>query len=110
MPYGPPFQIFPKDPSAVLDYGIDLSPVPTLLEKPWLAPGEIVTALTVTPDEGITVESSSINTNAGGIVDALLIAWVSGGVIGTTYNVHFEFTTSLGRTDTRTIQLQCMQR
>jgi hypothetical protein len=104
--------VLKKDPNAVLDFGFDLSPVATQLSAPWLAYGEQVTSLTVTADPGLTVNSSSINTNASGVVGALLIAWLSGGVDGTTYNVKFQFTTNSTppRTDSRSLQIQCVSR
>lgn len=111
MPYASGTPILQKDPTADLDYGIDLAnpsiwpPAP-----PWLATGETVTELTVTADAGLAVNSQSINANASGVAGALLIAWVSGGVSGTSYYLHFLFTTNLGRTDTRSIQIQCIQR
>ncbi|MDB5985152.1 MAG: hypothetical protein JWR16_205 [Nevskia sp.] len=99
-----------KDPSADLDYGFDLSPSPQQLMVPWLAAGELVTSLTVTADTGLTVLSSSINTNSSNVPASLLVAWISGGVIGSTYNVKFMFATNQGRTDTRSMQITCVQR
>jgi hypothetical protein len=99
-----------KDPSATLDFGFDLSALTTALSHPWLAPGEAVIDLTVTADAGLTVTGSSINTNASGVPGALLLAWISGGVAGNTYAVHFEFTTNQGRTDCRSLSIQCISR
>ncbi|WP_027798228.1 phage fiber-tail adaptor protein [Paraburkholderia dilworthii] len=104
--------VLTKDPNAVLDFGLDLSPVATQLASPWLAPGEQVVELTVTADSGLTVNSSSIAMNASGVTGALLIAWLAGGVAGTTYNVRFQFTTNStpSRTDCRSLQIQCATR
>jgi hypothetical protein len=99
-----------KDPSADLDFGFDLSPSPTQLIKPWLAPGETVTSLTVTADTGLVVNNFSINTNSTNVPTALLLAWLSGGVVGNLYLVHFLFTTSEGRTDTRSMQISVVAR
>lgn len=101
-----------KDPGATLDFGFDLSPVPTQLAAPWLAPGEQVVSLTVTPDSGLTLQSSSIGTNASGVAGALLIAWLSGGVAGTSYNVKFAFTTNSTppRTDCRSLSVVVQSR
>ncbi|MFM0141713.1 phage fiber-tail adaptor protein [Paraburkholderia sp. RL18-085-BIA-A] len=101
-----------KDPAATLDYGFDLSGPATALAHPWLAPGEAVIDLTVTADTGLTVTGSSINTNASGVPAALLLAWISGGVAGNTYNVSFKFTTNSTppRTDCRSLQINCAPR
>jgi hypothetical protein len=99
-----------KDPSATLEYGFDLSAPPTVVSRPWLAPGESVIDLTVTADAGLTVSGSSINTNASGVAGALLLAWISGGVAGNAYAVHFSFTTNQGRTDCRSLQIQVQSR
>jgi hypothetical protein len=99
-----------KNVNAVLDYGFDLSSQPTQIYQPWLAPGEQVVSLTVTADSGLTVSSSSINTNASGVAGALLIAWLSGGIAGNSYAVRYQFTTNSTppRTDVRTLQIQCV--
>jgi hypothetical protein len=101
-----------KRVSAVLDYGFDLSAPVTQIYQPWLAPGEQVVSLTVAADSGLTVNSSSISANASGVAGALLIAWLSGGVANTTYNVTFTFTTNSTppRTDCRSLSVQCVSR
>ncbi|MBB5508178.1 phage fiber-tail adaptor protein [Paraburkholderia atlantica] len=101
--------VIAKDPSAFLPYGFDLSVSPMPFGKPYLAPRETVTALTVTSDPGITVASSGIYNNAAG-VPAQVVAWIGGGTIGTSYNVRFQFTTNLGNTDCRSISIQCVAR
>lgn len=104
--------VITKSPQAVLDFGLDLAPSPTALAQPWLAVGEQVVSLVVTADPGLTVQSSSIGTNASGVAGALLIAWLSGGVAGTTYNVSYTFTTNSTppRTDCRSLSVQCVSR
>jgi len=101
-----------KSVAGVLDFGFDLSPIPSQLAVPWLAPGEQVVSLTVSADPGLTVQSSSIGTNASGVAGALLIAWLSGGTVGTTYNVSYTFTTNSTppRTDVRSMQIQVQSR
>ncbi|SOE82096.1 hypothetical protein SAMN05446927_5407 [Caballeronia arationis] len=99
-----------KDPSAVLDFALDLAPAPSINASPWLAQGETVTTLIVTADTGITVNSSSISTNSLGVAASLLVAWLSGGTAGTTYNVRFTFVTSRGRRDSRTMPVRVVQR
>lgn len=110
MAFPPVTPTFFKDPSADLDFGLDLSPSPTQLVKPWLEPGELVTSVTVKGDAGITASAGSINTNASGVLAALLVTWLTGGVAGTTYGVHFLFSTNQGRTDTRSIWVSVVSR
>lgn len=104
--------VIKKSPGATLDYGLDLSPPVTALNAPWLAPGEQVVTLSVSADTGLTVTSSSVGTNASGIPGALLVAWISGGEAGTTYNVSYTFTTNSTppRTDVRSLQIQVQSR
>lgn len=99
-----------KDPSAVLDFALDLAPAPSINTAPWLAQGEMVTSLTVTADAGLTVNSSSIATNSAGVAASLLVAWLAGGTAGATYTVRFQFTTSQGRTDCRAMPVKVVQR
>lgn len=98
-----------KDPTAVLDFALDLAPS-GLNVSPWLATGEAVTSLTVTPDAGLTVNSSMIAANSSGVAASLLVAWLAGGTVGNTYNVRFTFTTNQGRTDSRTMPVRVIDR
>lgn len=101
--------VIEKDPSAVLTYGFDLSIPMTVQGKPYLAPGELVTAVTVTSDPGVTVVSSGVYANSAGD-NTQVAAKVSGGTLGSQYSVHFLFTTSLGNQDTRTLVLGIVQK
>jgi len=87
FPYVPSFI---KDPQAVLDFNWDWSA--------WLGEGETIIDKSVTPDAGLTVNSSSID---GGVV----AAWLAGGDIGATYVVACRISTSAGRTETRRVQI-----
>ena len=84
-----------KDPSAVLDYVFDWSG--------WLATGETITDHTITPDTGITVNSST--EDAGKVT-----VWLSGGTAGINYKVACKITTTAGRTDERTIWIKVTNR
>jgi hypothetical protein len=99
-----------KDPGAILDFALDLAPAAGINVTPYLAAGETVTDLSVTADTGITVNSYAIAANSLGISASLLVAWLSGGTAGTTFNVRFTFSTSLGRTDVRTLPVQVIAR
>lgn len=85
---------FEKDPTAVLDYEIDWSQ--------WLATGETITASTWEMPAGIS-ETSSSHTDTAATV------WLSASPVGT-YLVANTITTTMGRTDSRTLHILCVQR
>lgn len=86
-------------PGADLDYGFDWR------ENKWLETGEIITqsAWTVQP-EGITLTRQQI------AQDAVTSVFAAGGVNGRQYVLTNTITTSEGRTDSRTIRLNCKTR
>lgn len=87
---------FLKDPSAVLDYVFDWSP--------WLADGETISSKTVTVDDGLDLDSSSVT-------DTAVTVWLSGGESRTAaYAVACLITTSAGRTDERTMRIRVRNR
>ena len=83
-----------KDPSADLDYVFDWSS--------WVESGDTINSHDITLSE-IILDSSSES-------DGLVTAWISGGVAGTNYTIVCEITTSLGRTDQRSIIIRCVDR
>jgi hypothetical protein len=84
-----------KDPDAVLDYSLDLTD--------WLAGiSDTLTSHSVTGD-GVVIDSSAID-------GSLVVAWISGGTAGETASATFRFTTTVGRTDDRTIFLKIKDR
>ena len=86
---------FIKDPDAVLDYQWTFAS--------WLPSGDTIVSATVTADTGLTLDSTSNTTTT-------VTAWLSGGTVGEKYSVRCRITTAGGRTDDRTITLNCMQR
>ena len=90
----PELSSFKKDPSAVLDYVWDWTA--------WLE-GDVISSHTVTPADGITVNSSSST-------GAAVTVWVSGGTAGQRYLVTCRIVTTGGRTDERTILFVVTQR
>lgn len=83
----------PKDPDATLDYQLDWSD--------WLATGVSITALSVTSDNGVTVETSSFTATT-------TTAWLSGGTLGAKANITFRITTDsspVNQIDDRTLIL-----
>lgn len=86
---------FRKDPNAVLDYEFDWSQ--------WLEPAETISSHTATVTGGVVKDSSANNASA-------VIVWVSGGTAGVEATVACRITTSLARTDERTITLRVQER
>ena len=89
--------MYVKDPDAVLDWKWDWSD--------WLATSETITSWTVTPDTGVTVDSSAITDTSTSVT-----AWLSGGTAGNKYRVACLITTSAGRTDERSITIKVQPR
>lgn len=88
-------QDWTKDPDAVLDYAFDW--------QYWLAGGEAITSSTMIASPGINVDSSSNTSNRSTV-------WLSGGSAGQPYTITNRVTTSLGRTDDRTITIRVTNR
>lgn len=84
-----------KDPSAVLDYVFDWSP--------WLADGETINAHTISVDDGLTLDSSSVDGTS-------VTAWLSGGTAPNRYKVACLVSTTGGRTDERTMTISVRDR
>ena len=80
---------FQKRSTAILDYQINWAT--------WLGTDTIATATWTVPT-GLT-KSSQANTTT------TATAWLSGGVVGQTYDVVNTITTAAGRTDYRTVQI-----
>ena len=89
-------QIFIKDPDAVLDYIIDWSDD----SNPWLATDETISSYTITAETGITKDSDNES-------DGAVTIWLSGGTAGENYTVACRIVTNAGRTDERTIIINC---
>jgi hypothetical protein len=98
--------IYEKTPTGYLDYQFDLAPLSNETgDSDWLEADETITAYTLHPDPGITIpESTLINGNTA------ISFWVSGGVIDQPYEIQARFTTSAGRTDARTMIINCVKR
>lgn len=93
---------FLKDPAAVLDYTVDW------LSDGWLVDDDTIAAatVTVTDDESDT----PLVVDAVNFDDSTVTAWLSGGVVGTTYAVVFEVVTDQARTDQRTVSIKVQER
>jgi len=89
------FTTFIKDPDAVLDYQWDWAA--------WLETGETITDHEVTATSGLTVDSTSED-------DGAVTVWLSGGTVHQTYTVDCTITTSAGRVDSRSIEIDCKDR
>jgi hypothetical protein len=84
-----------KDPYAVLDYSLDWTN--------WMPSGDTISAITITADAGITIDSTT-NT------DYIATAYISGGTAGTTYNVEYNITTTNGLKDSRNFRIKVVER
>ena len=91
-----------KDPQAVLDYAQDWSA--------WLAAGETISTATATASGTGLVVGSGPTPPAVAIVAGVVTYWLSGGTVGTAYDVVVHITTSQGRTDDRTDKFNVVQR
>lgn len=86
---------FVHDPQDTLDYAVDRSS--------WLQASETITVSTWSVPAGLTKGADSI---AAGMT----IVWISGGTDSTNYDLTNVVTTSLGRTDERTITIMVRNR
>lgn len=86
-----------KDPQAVLDYTVDWD------ADDWLGTDTITGTPVWTLPAGITKDSQTNTTTTATI-------WLSGGTDGADYDIACKITTAGGRTDERTIRIQCRQR
>lgn len=95
-----------KDPSAVLDWRFDWNALANGYgDSNWLVSGETITSYTITADSGITVDSDELVSD-----DTAIVVWLSGGTVGTSYDVVCHIVTSAGREDDRTITIKVMDR
>ena len=90
-----PYTSFVKDPNANLDYAFDWSD--------WLAVGETISTYVLTVPAGLTKGAESE-------LSGKVVVWLSGGTVNTTYLVACKMTTSLGRIDERTIEIDVQNR
>jgi len=104
---------FTKAPSAILDYLFDWTS--------WLATGETLTASTMTATTGITLTPPPTNTTTTATTGITLTppptnttttatVWLTGGTLGTAYQVTNHVTTNAGRQDDRTITVTIRDR
>jgi len=85
-----------KDPDAVLDYTFDWAA--------WLTDiSDTLASHTVEVPAGITLDSSSIS-------GTKVIAWISGGTAGTSYQITCRIVTTGGRTDDRSVFITIAER
>lgn len=87
------------DPTSVLDYAVDWA------SKGWLADGETITNSTWAVPAGITQTVPAPSIAAGKTT-----IWMTGGTVGETYRITNHITTSAGRQDKRSINIQVEDR
>lgn len=83
-----------KDPGAALDWVFNWIN--------WLGVSETISSFSVTADSGLTVNYSVSPASN------FVVAWLSGGQTGNEYSVTCSITTSLGRTDNRSIIIKVL--
>jgi len=77
--------------------------------KDWLPSGDTISSFTLTADDGITVDSSSVNAAAKTIdgvshpANTVVTAWVSVAQAGVNYNITCQITTAAGRKCSKTL-------
>lgn len=87
----------PKDPNAVVDYGVDW--------EPWLAGDTIATSAwsLVNASAGVVIDSDDNDTTTTTV-------WLSGGVAGQTGRILNRITTAGGRTQDKTLNIRIRER
>ena len=97
--------IFAKDPDAVLDYHLDWTT--------WLPTGDSVsTSRWFVTDSNLSNDltaNSALKINRQTLSNNTSTAWLSGGVVNTTYYLVNRITTAEGRRDDRHIQILMKQ-
>ena len=85
---------FTKDPDATLDYKVDWSS--------WLIDDTITASLWIVPPE--------LNNEVDTFTDSSATIWLSGGSVGSSYEVVNRITTAAGRIDDRTITIRMKEK
>ncbi|HSG63285.1 MAG TPA: hypothetical protein VLA24_17810 [Pseudomonadales bacterium] len=95
-----------KDPNSILDYKWDWAALTNGTgSSDWLEAGETIVSYTVIAPAGITIDSDAVrDTNTS------IEAWLSGGTVGSMYDVVCRIVTSSGRQDDRTITVRVVER
>ena len=98
--------IFKKDPDAVLDFKFDWATSTNGHGfTDWLDTGETIQSHVITAEAGITLDS-----DVAADANTSVVAWLSGGTAGTTYDVACKIVTTDGRTDERTMSIVVAER
>lgn len=88
-----------KDPYAVLDYSLDWTN--------WMPDGDTITSFS---DPIITGDDSSLNLDSTSNTDYIATAYISGGTVGTIYNVEYRIVTANGLQDSRNFRIKVLER
>jgi hypothetical protein len=88
---------YTHDPNAKLDYSVDWSS--------WLGAGETISTSTWTVASGITQA-----TPAPSATDSVATIWLTGGTVGSHYEITNHIVTNQGREDDRTMVVQVSER
>lgn len=94
---------FVQDPEAVLDYTVDWSE--------WLVPDDFLVSVAFIAGAGLNVLSANVSDSVRtGRANSCGTVWLSGGVVGQTYNSICHITTDSGRQDERTFLIVIKQK
>jgi hypothetical protein len=105
--------LYLKDPDATLDYKFDFAPLENGqdADSNWLdrnsSPVEQISSYVITVESGITVVKDALSDS-----NTSVTVWLSGGTVGSIYNVACKITTASSpqRIDERTIRIKIVQR
>lgn len=92
----------PKDPDSVMDYGGTFTT--------WLASGETISSIIVLINDQVASNGTAIDgltVDSREFTDDSAKAWLSGGTLGTQYMLTIRIATSEGRTEDRTMIINC---
>ena len=84
-----------KDPDSRLDFVVDWSS--------WLPSDDFIASAAASVQSGLTLHTQTYTSTQHAI-------WVSGGVVGTEYNVTSRIETNGGRIDERTFKIRVLER
>ena len=85
----------PKDPDSIIDYGVDWSA--------WLGSGETIITSAWPETGGLVNEIESFTLTRSSI-------FVSGGTVGASYTLTNRITTNFGRTEDRSMIINCQEK
>lgn len=90
-----------KDPYAVLDYSLDW--------ENWMPSGEVISTIAVTA-ETISGDANPLTIDSSTNTDYIVTAYISGGTVGSIYNVEYKIVTDNSKQDSRNFRIKVVER